>query len=155
MKVRDVMQVRVISVPETATYEEVARLLHVYNISGLPVLDSTGNLVGVVSEKDLFRILYPNYSDFYMNPESFLDLEAREHHVSMVRGRKVVEFMSRNIVTVHPDDLVMKAGSIMLTKNMHRLPVVMDGELKGIISRRDIFKNILQKHLQPEEVETR
>lgn len=154
MKVRDVMQIQVISVPETATYEDVAKLLHVYNISGLPVVNSERALVGVVSEKDLFRILYPRYDEFYRNPEAFLDLELRETRVSELRSRPVVEFMSRDIVTVAPDDLIMRAGSLMLAKNIHRMPVLQDGELKGIISRRDIFKNILQKNLSLGEVET-
>lgn len=153
MKVKDVMQARVISVPYSATYEEVARLLHMYNISGLPVVDEKEILIGVVSEKDLFRILYPNYSDFYKNPESYLDLEARETEVASLRGKRVSDFMSRDIVTVSPDDLVMKAGSLMLTKHMHRLPVIEDTKLVGIISRRDIFKNIVQKHLNGEEAE--
>lgn len=154
MKVRDVMQIQVISVPDTATYEDVAKLLHVYNISGLPVVNADKILVGVVSEKDLFRILYPRYDEFYRNPEAYLDLELRETKVSELRGRPVVEFMSRDIVTVAPDDLIMKAGSIMLAKNVHRMPVLEGGQLKGIISRRDIFKNILQKNLSFGEKET-
>ncbi len=141
------MQTRVISVPHTATYEEAARLLHVYNISGLPVVNDEGIIIGIISEKDLFRILYPNYSEFYTNPGAYLDLEIRESEIKSVKWKPVTDFMVNDVITVKPDDLIMKAGSLMLSKGVNRLVVMEDGELKGILSRRDIFKNILQKHL--------
>ncbi|PIR38599.1 MAG: histidine kinase [Candidatus Zambryskibacteria bacterium CG10_big_fil_rev_8_21_14_0_10_42_12] len=147
MKVRDVMQVRVITILPDAPYEEAARLLRVYNVSGVPVVDESGHIIGILSEKDLFRALYPNYADFYKNPEAYLDLEAREKVVAHLRGKPVRDIMSSELTIVSPEDKVMKAGSIMLTKSVHRLPVVEEGKLVGIISRRDIFKNIIQHHL--------
>lgn len=147
MKVRDVMQVRVITIPPDAPYEEAARLLRVYNISGIPVVGEDGAILGVLSEKDLFRALYPNYTDFYKTPEAYLDLDKREEAISHVRFKPVKELMSVDVTFVTPEDKVMKAGSIMLTKSVHRLPVVEEGKIVGIISRRDIFKNILSQHL--------
>ena len=141
------MQVRVITISPDAPYEEAAKLLRVYNVSGIPVVDENGDVIGVLSEKDLFYALFPNYIDFYKNPESYLDLESREKAIIHLKGKPVRDIMSTDVIVIAPDDKVMKAGSIMLTKNIHRLPVVEEGKLIGIISRRDIFKNILSQHL--------
>jgi len=147
MKVRDIMQMRVITVPLSATYEEAARLLSVYNISGVPVLDENGAVIGVVSEKDLFRIMYPSYRNFYTHPESFVDLEVREQEIVAWRNKPITDIMTTNIRNVHPDDPALKAGSIMLAHNVHRLPVIEEEKLVGIVSRRDIFKNIINTHI--------
>lgn len=152
MKVKDVMQVRVITVLPEASYEEAARLLSVYNISGVPVVNEGGEIIGILSEKDLFRVLYPNYDTFYKNPESYTDLEIREQEIAEWRGRKIKDVMSTHIKSVHPDDPVLKAGSIMLSEQVHRLPVVAEGKLVGIVSRRDIFKHILNTHLQDDTI---
>ncbi|MEK7077096.1 MAG: CBS domain-containing protein, partial [Patescibacteria group bacterium] len=61
MKVKDVMGKDVVTVSPETTYEEAARLLDGHKISGLPVVDKGGNLVGMLSEKDLFKALYPKY----------------------------------------------------------------------------------------------
>jgi len=147
MKVRDVMETEVITVPEHASYEDVAKILYTRNISGVPVVDKDGNLVGALSEKDLFRIMYPFYKSYYEDPGSYTDLEARENKIEEIRSHPVKGFMTQNVVTVAPDMPVMRAGALMLARGVNRLPVVEDGKLIGIISRRNIFREILRHHL--------
>jgi len=147
MKVRDVMQTRIITAYQDSTYEEVARLLQLYNISGLPIISRTGELVGILSEKDLVGALFPKPEDFYKNPEAHLNLEDKEAEIARVRFKPIFEFMSPEVTAVFPNDPILKAGSIMIAKNVHRLPVVEKKKLVGIISRRDIFKNILDVYL--------
>lgn len=147
MHVRDVMEVDVVTVPEHATYEDVARLLHDKQISGVPVVDSDGRLVGAVSEKDLFRILYPFYRSYYESPESYTDFVAREAKIEEIRHHPVSGFMTTDISVISPDAPIMRAGAIMLARHIHRLPVVEGGRLVGIVSRANIYREILKRRL--------
>jgi len=146
MKVRDIMSVNVITILEGTPYEEVARILHCCGKSGAPVVDQDGNLIGAVSEKDLFRILYPFYKSYYEHPECYADLEERENKIDEIRCNPVESFMSRDLVTIDSDAPVMRAGALMLSRNINRLPVVENGQLVGIVSRKDIYRRILQNH---------
>ncbi|TAL20757.1 CBS domain-containing protein [Patescibacteria group bacterium] len=147
MKVRDVMEKNVIAVKKGATYEEVARILDKQGIKGAPVVDENNVVIGVVSEKDLYKILYPFYSSFYDHPELYVDFENRESKIDEVRGKKVEEFMSRNTVSVSPDSPVMRAGAMMIAKGVHRLPVIENGKLVGIVTRSKIYRTLLRNRL--------
>ncbi len=146
MKVRELMDTEVISVKPETTYEEVARLLYRHQVTGVPVLDEKERVVGFVSEKDIVRILYPWYKSYYESPESYTDMEARESKAGDIRNTKVETFMKKNILTVTPDDPIMKAGALMLAHDVNRLPVVESGALVGIVSRDSIYKAILKKN---------
>ena len=150
MKVRDVMEVDVITVPAHATYEDAARILSTKGVSGCPVVNDSGQIIGAVSEKDLFRIMYPYYRSYYESPESYTDEEAREHKIEEIRTHPVSSFMTRAVITVGPDVPIMRAGAIMLAHNVHRLPVVDLGKIVGIISRTNIYRQILKQHLTQE-----
>ncbi len=148
MKVRDVMKLSVITVHANATYEDVARILANRKISGMPVLDETGRMIGTVSEKDLFRIMYPFYRSYYVNPESYTDYEERENKINEIRTHPVHRFMTRDVLTINPDAPIMRAGALMLAHNINRLPVVEGKKLVGIISRTDIYRRILENHFE-------
>lgn len=139
-----------ISIPKDATYEQVFKLLNDNNISGAPVVEN-GRIIGIVSEKDLFRVLFPYYTSYYNNPELYVDYEERENKIDEIRNHKVEIFMSRDFVHIHPDDPVLRAGALMLAKHVSRLPVVENGKLVGMIWRRDIYKTILQRKLLKQE----
>lgn len=147
MKVRDVMKTEVVTVSPDMTYREAARVLAERHFSGVPVMDKQGKLVGMLSEKNLFRALYPRYQDYLADPGLFLDQEAQENRVEEIREKPISEFMYREVVTIPPDAPIMRAGAIMLARNFNRLPVVENGELVGIVSRRDVFSTILRHHL--------
>ena len=137
----------VVTVPPEATYEEAAALLHQNRLSGMPVVDRNGKIVGVISEKDLFRALFPLYEDFLENPEAYADQERQEDEIENIRRQPVEKFMTRNVVTIDADARILHAGGLMLAHNIHRLPVMDRGKLVGIIAREDIYGTILKKHL--------
>jgi len=148
MKVRDLMNSEPITLVPSMEYAEVMRVFNQHKISGAPVLNDVGELVGIVSEKDLFRILYPFYKSYYMNPEQYVDHEERESKAADIRGHKVEVFMTTPVHTVYPDMPIMQAGAIMLSKSIHRLPVVENAKLVGIIDRRKIYRAIMEMNYE-------
>lgn len=138
----------VVTVPPEATYEEAATLLHENRLSGMPVVDRNGRIVGVISEKDLFRALFPLYEDFLGNPEIYADQERQEDEIENIRRQPIERFMTRNVITIDADARILHAGGLMLAHNVHRLPVLDHGKLVGIIAREDIYGTILKKHLE-------
>jgi len=114
------MTAAVISISEDARIDEVFELLLRHHVSGLPVVDDDKNLVGVVSELDLLVLL---------------DGQASE-------SSPVSEYLSGNVLTVREDDLLTDVTELFLKHNFRRLPVVRDGKLIGVISRRDMVRYI-------------
>ncbi|MDD2757840.1 MAG: CBS domain-containing protein [Patescibacteria group bacterium] len=151
MKVRELMEKNLITLKKGMTYEEVFKILETNNISGAAVVDDAGNIIGIVSEKDLFRILFPYYTSYFNNPELYVDYEERENKVAEIKNHKVEVFMNRDFVSINPDDAILRAGALMLAKHVSRLPVVENGKLIGMIWRRDIYKRILKKQLLNQE----
>lgn len=147
MKVKDVMDPEVFTIRNDATYEEAARYFAQKDISGAPVVDAQNRVVGMLSEKDLFKALYPLYRNFYENPELYVDYEARESKIGEVRKDTVDKFTSKRIISVEPETPVLRAGALMLARGVHRLPVIKDGKLVGIVTREHIYKKILESHL--------
>lgn len=142
------MQKDHVSVPPSATYEEVARLMVEKNFSSIPVVEATGELVGIVSEKDLFRALYPEYGGYMKDPQGYKDPEEQESEIKQVRKRPIAEFMTQKVVSVDSGSPVLWAGGLMLAKRFHMLPVVDDGKLVGIVTRDHIYRAILKAHFE-------
>jgi len=147
MKVREVMITSVVTVMPRTTYEDAAFLLNKNHLSGMPVVDGENKVIGVISEKDLFRALYPLYEEYVLEPHAYCNQEQREDDIEAIRKQPIENLMSRKVISVGPDDPVLHAGGLMLAHNIHRLPVIKDEKLVGIVTREDIYGTILKKHL--------
>jgi len=139
------MKKDVVVIKKGTSYQGVAEILLKNKISGAPVVDEEGKIVGVVSEKDLFRAVYPSYKEFYESPESHLDFEKLEEEAKKAGDKKVEEFMSPRLITANPDTPVLKIGALMVATGIHRVPVIENGKVVGMVSRRDIYRAILKE----------
>ncbi len=150
MHVKDLMETDVITIRETALLEDVVRLLHEKNISGVPVVNESNQLVGIVSHRDLLRILFPYYDSYYKAPELYSDFDMRECKAAEIRKMRVSRFMSEPTYTTHPDTPILHAGGLMLARSIQRLPVLLGGELVGIVTRKQILREIFKKNFDLE-----
>ncbi|HTY39587.1 MAG TPA: CBS domain-containing protein [Candidatus Paceibacterota bacterium] len=144
MKVSDVMEKTVITVHPQTSYKEAAKLMHDHKITGLPVVTEDQAVVGMISEKDLFRAMYPRYEEFLDDHD--IDQEAQETSIEALAAHPVVEYMARHVMTIGSNAPILKAGGLMLAHGVHRLPVVDDGRLVGIVCREDIYRAIFNEH---------
>ncbi|MBU1032472.1 MAG: CBS domain-containing protein [Patescibacteria group bacterium] len=148
MKVRDAMLTDVYTIPSSSTYEAAAKFIYSRNISGVCVLDEEGKLVGILSEKDLFKVLYPLYGSYYKNPEIYTDFSERESKAFEIKDNPISQYMSGAVITIEPETHILVAGARMLAERIHRMPVVEDGKLVGVLTRSRVFNQILRSNFE-------
>jgi CBS domain-containing protein len=111
VKVKEIMTSQVVTVPVEATGSQAAALLREHRISGMPVVDEAGVVVGLVSEYDLL---------------------ARP-------GKSVREAMSQAVLSVSEDTDVDDVRHLLVERRIHRVPVLRGSELVGVVSRGDVL----------------
>jgi CBS domain-containing protein len=152
MKVADVMTRTVISVTPETTIADAAGLLLKHRISGLPVVDPEGAVVGIVTEGDLLRRSetgterrHARWLEFLITPGRL----AREY--ANANARKVGEVMSADIVAVRPRDSLAEVVRLMERHHVKRLPVIERNRLVGIVSRANLVRALLDDLSKPAE----
>jgi CBS domain-containing protein len=140
MKVRDIMSTRVISIEPDDSILKAIRLMLQNHISGLPVIDPSSGLVGVVTEGDFLRRSEtgterkrPRWLEFLLGPSRLADEYVQTH------ARRVSDVMTREPVTIAEDAGLDEAVEIMEHHRIKRLPVVRDGQVVGIVSRANLL----------------
>ena len=143
MNASDVMTREILSVRPDAMIAEAIRMMLDNRISGLPVLDETGRLVGILTEGDLLRRgetgterHRPRWLEILMGPGRLAEEYVRTH------GRRIGELMTHNPVTVTPDTPLKKIVELMERHRIKRVPVL-DGDAPvGILSRADLLRGL-------------
>jgi CBS domain-containing protein len=139
MKVRDVMTAAVRTVSPDATLKEVAAMLAEHGISGMPVVDDAGTLLGVVSKTD---ILIKERASSGERGGLLAMLRGGDHDAATVKieARTAAEAMTSPVIAIDPERPVAAAAAIMLDNRINRLPVVRDDALVGIVTRSDLVR---------------
>jgi predicted transcriptional regulator len=121
MHARDIMTHETITIAPDASVREAARRLSGYNISGMPVVDGAGRMVGIITQADLIS----------------------------KEGKTVADLMTQRVVSVAEDTTVDEAARILTVNRFKRVPVVRDGRLVGIVSRADIVRMMASRFICP------
>lgn len=141
------MSKEVITVTKEMLVKELAALLTEKNISGVPVVDDGGKIIGIVTESDLIdsnkKVHIPTVVSIL---DSFIYLESpdrMEQEMRKIAGAVVGDIYTSDVTTVAPDSGVDELATIMSEQNIHTLPVIDNGQLVGIIGKRDIIRTII------------
>lgn len=141
MRAADLMTRDVISIQSDMPLAEAAGLMLRYRISGLPVVNASKQLVGILTEGDLLRRSElgterkrPRWLEFLVSPGKLAQEYAQSH------GRRVSDVMTPNPVSIEKDAPLEEIVSLMNERRIKRIPVLDDGELAGIVSRADILR---------------
>jgi CBS domain-containing protein len=130
MRVHDIMTSPVVTVQPETTLADLARLLIAHRISGTPVVDDAGTLVGMVTEADLVMALEVGPAD-RIQPAT---TEPVTH-----TPPTVADVMRTEVFVVEEQAPVSEVANIMVHRNVRRVPVVRDGAVVGVVSRRDVI----------------
>jgi len=147
---KDIMVEKVITIGKDASIGELSDLLVNNKISGVPVVDSSGKILGIVTEADIIikdaDLHFPRYFkllDGIIYLESFRKFK---NNLKKYLGSRVEDIMTDKVKTVEEDAPVGDIASMMINNNVNRIPVVdKDKKVIGIITRRDIVKSMIVK----------
>jgi CBS domain-containing protein len=141
------MTSNIITVTTETSVQELAKILSDNNISGVPVVDDAGNLLGVVTESDLIdqskKLHIPTVitildSVFYLENPNRMEKEMKK-----MAGATVLDIYSSEPFSVNEDTTLDDIATIMAEKNIHTLPVVRNTKLIGVIGKKDIIKTLI------------
>jgi CBS domain-containing protein len=144
MKAGDVMTTGAATVRPTASLAEAARLMIEHRISGLPVVDEGGQLVGIVSEGDFLR---REGGDRMRWIEAFLGEGSK---VGDLSSRRVEEIMSKDPVSANVETPLTEIVDAMERHSVKRVPIVDNGRVIGIVSRANLLLALLRRADNPQ-----
>jgi CBS-domain-containing membrane protein len=140
MQVKDIMTINVISIGADESVAKAASLMLQNRISGLPVVDTEGELVGMVTEGDFLRRRElgtqrrrPKWLEFIVGPGKLAEDYVR------TSGRKVEDIMTPDPWTISEDDTLEAIVEMMERHHIKRLPVTQGGRMVGIVSRANLM----------------
>jgi CBS domain-containing protein len=141
MRAKDVMVRAVVTTTPDATVETVAKLMINLRISGVPVLDRNGQLVGIVTEGDLLRRVETGTERRRSRWSEWLSGNARlaAEYVKS-HARRVEDVMTQQVVTVGELAGLDEIAELMESNGIKRVPVVRDGKIVGVVSRADLLQ---------------
>lgn len=122
MTVNEIMTRQIVTIGADASVRDAIELLLARRISGLPVTDNEGRLVGILTEFALLGLAYDR----------------------AIADQAVGDHMTRDVLTVDVNDPVSKVADLCIVHRVRRLPVLEDGKLIGLVTRRDALESIYQ-----------
>jgi CBS domain-containing protein len=144
----DLMTKNVVTVLPETTLADAARIMLAQHVSGLPVLDGAGNLVGVVTEGDLLRRAELGTEGEQSWLKTFLAPSRLAEDYTHTHGRHVSQVMTEKPIFIAPDTPVAELAELMHKKRIKRLPVMENGVLVGVISRSNLLAALSRKLIE-------
>lgn len=152
--VKDYMKRKVITVKPTDSIFKVAETLSKHHISGTPVVRK-GKVLGVITESDIIKFmkldLSKTHTELIAEPHALSivilalikDHLGVKKHLEKMSKIQVKDFMTRDVISVKPDENILDAANLLEENHIDRLPVINKGRLVGIISRCDLIKALI------------
>jgi len=145
MLVQDVMTEGVLTARESDSLRSTVTKMITRHCGSIPVVDDNGELIGVVTLRDVLLPLYPSHGDYIHDNVHSRDFIEMEEGFPQVLEMQVKEVMTPNPFTVSPDIPVLKAASYMGLKNLRHIPVTEGRKLRGIVTINDINQSLFFK----------
>ncbi len=147
LKVKDIMTRELITVSPETEVVHATKLLLENRINGVPVIDETGKLVGILCQSDLIaqqkKLPIPSFFTILDGLIPMTSMKQIEKQVQKITATTVAQAMTKNPVTVQPDTDIEEVAALMVDNNFHTIPVMDKGKLVGIVGKEDILKTLM------------
>jgi len=127
LKAKDIMSKTVTTIRSDGTLLDAIQLLVCKEISGLPVVDDGGKMIGIITEKDILNFIFSGN----------------------LKNTKVADAMSKEVVSFSPETDMDTIALAVGQNRFRRVPIVKEDKVVGIVSRRDIIRSALDLHCKP------
>ncbi len=145
---KDIMTEEIITVTKNTSIKKLSDLFIKHKVNGFPVLDEEGQLIGIVTEKNLIEqsknLHIPTVIALF---DAVIYLESGknfEEEVKRYSATQVEDIFTSNVVTVSPNTDIHEIASLMADKSVHSIPVMEGKKILGIIGKLDIIKGLAQ-----------
>lgn len=147
MKVKDIMIKNVTTLSPNMFVKDAAKRLSELEISGLPVVDENGKLVGMFTEKDILKAILPSYIEKVGKFVYEDDTKGIKKKLETLSNTKIKEIMRKEVVTINEDASCSEAARIVLTQKVRRIPVIdKENRVLGIVARCDILRVLMEEN---------
>lgn len=145
MRVEDIMDPRPVTVGPDTILRDIAQVMLRFHLNDVLVADGD-NLLGIITYKDIFRKILPDYGDVTEHATRWTDPDAIEDRLLAVARMPAREIMTTRLHTVTPSTSAIHAGALMNARRVKQLPVVDNGKLVGIVSYADITWGLMERY---------
>ncbi|MCB2149523.1 MAG: CBS domain-containing protein [Deltaproteobacteria bacterium] len=147
MQVKEIMTKNPVTVTLDTEIVKAAEILLDRRINGMPVVDDTGKLVGILCQSDIIaqqkKLPVPSLFSFLDGYISLSSMKGFEKAVRKIAATTVSDAMTPNPVTVGPDSSIETVAALMVDHNLHTLPVLEKGMLVGVVGKEDILRTLM------------
>lgn len=144
MRAEDIMTKDLTAVEKDRSLEALISLLDKSGLSGVPVIDERGIVVGFISERDVISAALPGYFEMLRTTSYLPDLDQVSRRLEEIREEPVSEYMSEEVITVSEDEEDIHVADLIVRNRLKRIPVVdEEGMLVGIARRIDLLGPLL------------
>ena len=151
LKAKDIMTKEIISVSPDTEIVSAARILLEKRINGMPVIDASGRLVGILCQSDLVAqqkaIPLPSVYTLLEGYIPLTSIKRIDKEVEKIAALTVQQAMTSNPVTVSPETDIEDIAQLMVDYKYHTLPVMEGDKLVGIVGKEDVLKTLLVKEV--------
>ena len=152
MQVQDIMDRDLTSLAEDSTLLQAIALMAAHKMSGLPVLNDDGRVIGFISEKDILRAIIPGYLGYMDDNFAMPDIDKIKARIKLVGNDVVRDYMSKNAIVFDEYETVSNAMVTMFKKDIRRAPVVAASSLVGVVDREEILRGFVHDNFEDGEV---
>jgi len=148
MLIKNIMTKNVISVSPEMSVHKLAELFIEKNISGAPVVDKSGKLLGVVKEEGVIfqdkKVHLPTFINIIFG---FVALGTHRYNeeIKKITASTVSSIMEKDVLSLHPDTKIEDAATLMIEKEIYYFPVVDKDTLVGVVTKKDIVRSIAKE----------
>ncbi|BBO85246.1 membrane protein [Desulfosarcina ovata subsp. sediminis] len=147
MLAKEIMTRNPVTVTDSMEIIKAAKKLLDNRINGMPVMNDTGKLVGILCQSDIIaqqkKLPVPSLFSFLDGYISLPSMKNVEKEVRKIAAITVADAMTPNPITVSPDSGIETVAALMVDHNLHTLPVVEDGQLVGVVGKEDILRTLM------------
>ncbi|MGA7143313.1 MAG: CBS domain-containing protein, partial [Desulfobacterales bacterium] len=147
LKAKDIMSTELITVSPETEIIQATRLLLENNINGVPVMNDTGKLVGILCQSDLVvqqkKFPVPSFFTLLDGLIPLTSMKQLKKEVQKIAAITVAQAMTPNPIFVSPDTGIEEIAALMVDNNFHTIPVVGQGRLVGVVGKEDILRTLI------------
>ncbi len=152
LKARDIMTKNVVTVTPDTEITQAAKLLLENHFNGLPVVDESGKLIGILCQDDLIvqqkRLPLPSLFTFFDGLIPLTSYRSLEKEVEKIVATTVSQAMTTDPITIDPDASLEDIATLMVNNNIHTLPVLDRDRLVGVIGKEDVLRTLMPSDKQ-------